>query len=120
MLYLAEADEHVRNVNLYRTSRLASAAQGRGMGQMGIVVGTVVERGQNAADRSGVYASVSVPPDPPIHWACIQTRPAANALQAFPKRRGHDFRSAVVENNQMEHFWPIQLVRAPSAGDQGR
>src|SRR5206468_61886 len=71
MLQLAQADEHVRNVDPHGTSRQAGPAQRRGVRQVRIFADAVVKRRQNAADRTGVDAAVSVAADSPIYWTGI-------------------------------------------------
>src|SRR5438270_800959 len=85
VLQFTQADEHVRNVDLYRTRCLAGAAQRGSVRQMRVFTHTVIERGQDATDRAGVDASVGMAADTPIDRAGVQARSAADALQALAK-----------------------------------
>src|SRR5205814_2364448 len=96
---------------------LTRAAQRRGMRQVGIVLDAVVKRRQDAADRTGVDAAVSVPADAAIDGARVEARPAANALQALAKRRAEHARPAVVDDDEMELLGPVRLARPARAGD---
>src|SRR5207245_8704916 len=52
--------------------------------------------------------------------ARIETRPAANALQALAERRRQYLGPAIVQNDQVKFFGTILFAVAPGPGDQGR
>ena len=79
MLQLAQADEHVGDVDLDRARGLAGTAQGRCVRQVGIVGHAVVQRRQNTADRPGVDAAIGMTADAPIDRTGVEAGPAADA-----------------------------------------
>ena len=48
--------------------------------------------------------------DAPVDRAGVQTRPAADALQALAERGRQDARAAIVEDDQVKLGWPVQLA----------
>src|SRR5207237_367078 len=117
MLQLAQADQHVRDINPHRTGRLTGAAQGRGVRQVRILADTVVERGQDAADRAGIDAAVRVTADTAIDRASIETGPAADTLQALAKRGCQNLRAPVVEEDKMKLLGTVAFSFTPRPGD---
>src|SRR5579875_139332 len=117
-LKLAQTNEHMRNIDFHRASGLASAAQRRCMRQMWIIDDAIIERRQNAADRPGVNAAISMAADATIHRAGVQTGAAADALQALAERRSQHTRAAVVEQYQVKLFRSIRLAAAARSRDK--
>src|SRR5207245_4106506 len=83
MLQFTQANQHVRDIDLYRARRLAGAAQRGGVRQVRIFTHAVVQRREDAANGARVNSAVGVSADAAIDRTGIEAGPAANALQAF-------------------------------------
>src|SRR5579871_4716136 len=90
------------------------------MWQVRILTDAVVERCQNAADGAAIDAAVRMAADTAINGTGIQTRPAADALQAFAKRRAEDFRAAVIENDEVKFLRAVQFTGSALASQNRR
>src|SRR5438105_3725940 len=90
------------------------------MREIGVFADTVVKRSQDAADRAGVNASISMAAYATIDRAGIEAGPAANALQALAEWRGENFRPAVVQKDKMKFLRAVRLAGTARTGNEGR
>src|SRR5207249_12157602 len=107
----------VRDVDAHRTRRLTGTTQRRRMRQMRVLLDTVVQRSQDAADRTGIDSAISMTANAPINGARIQARPATDALQALAEGAAQDARAAIVQQDQVKLFRAIQLTWPARAGE---
>src|SRR5438067_5662183 len=120
MELLAEADEHLRNLNFDRAGSLTRPAEAGGVRQMMVGRQTVAEWCEHSTDRAGMDAAIGMAADAAINRAGIQASAAADAKQAFAQRAAENSRAAVIENDEVECFRPVQLAGLPRAGDDLR
>src|ERR1700751_791129 len=76
-------------------------------------------RSENAADWTGVRGAVGVAAHSAKHRADVEAGAAADAMQPVALLDIREqFRSAIVEQYDMEFFGTINLIRLPRAADQ--
>src|SRR5687768_9475402 len=81
---------------------------------------TVVQRCEDRADGAGVNATVGVSADCPINGASVQAGAAANAEQTLPQRTAENLGAPVIQQNEVELFGTIDLIRLASSGNHRR
>ena len=109
VLQLAQADQHVRDVDTHRACRQACAAQRGACGRC-----RCRSRCRTAAsgcsDGPRVHTAIGMPADAAIHRAGVQAGTTANALQALAERRRQDARAAVVEDDEVKLLRSVALA----------
>ena len=112
--FLAQLEQHLRNIDLDRTDLGACAAQAGCERQPGIAGDAVKLRRDDGADRARVNPRIIVAADLAIHRAVIEASAAANAVQRLALLGiGQQLRAAVVEQQQVKLVGPVDFAVAP-------
>src|ERR1700722_12604980 len=83
------------------------------------LVNSAEMRSEDAADRSGIRGAIGVAANSAKHRAHVEAGTAADAMQHVALLDVREqFGSAIVEQDDMEFFGPIDLIRLAWAADQ--